>query len=445
MTAPALDRATAGDLLESRITSGPAEANVGAVLVFAPGTDLDLDVVRSVLAEMIPAVPRLRRHLTPTPPGCGRPVWVDAVDFVLSDHVGAAGCPAPGTERALLDFAAALLVQPLPAARPPWRATLVTGLAGRRCALVLVFHHALADGIGGLAVLGALADGQRPPALGQSPLPPPTVARLAADAWRGRLRALRALPHGLRLGVAAVAELRHGLPRAPRTSLNRPTGPDRRLALARADLAVLRTLAHRHGATVNDVALTAVTGAVRAYLEERGEHLGRLVVSVPVSRHSPGEASPVHNAVAAVPVALPTTGPDLERLAAIARRSVALRSGPGPAALLALGPLFAALARLGAVRRYITTQARVNTWVSNLRGPSQQLRLAGATVTELLPLHTTAGNVGVAFGLLSYAGGVVMTVVGDPQVCPDIDGLARRLQQRLDDLARSATDAPVAG
>src|SRR5690606_6794963 len=73
-------------------------------------------------------------------------VWVDAVDFVLSDHVGAAGCPAPGTERALLDFAAALLVQPLPAARPPWRAPLVTGLAGRRCALVLVFHHALADG-----------------------------------------------------------------------------------------------------------------------------------------------------------------------------------------------------------------------------------------------------------------------------------------------------------
>ena len=232
---------------------------------------------------------------------------------------------------------------------------------------------------------------------------------------------------------------------APRTSLNRPTGPVRRLAVARADLAALRALAHRHGATVNDVALTAVTGAVRGYLEERGELVERLVVSIPVSRHTPGEASPVRNAVTAVPVALPTTGSDLERLVVIARQTGAERTGPGAATLLALDPLFAVVSRLGAVRRYIMTQARVNTWFSNLRGPAEPLRLAGATVTELLPLNTTAGNVGVAFGLLSYAGGVVVTVVGDPQVCTDVDGLARHLEQRLDDLARLTTDAPVVG
>jgi NRPS condensation-like uncharacterized protein len=43
--------------------------------------------------------------------------------------------------------------------RPLWSATLVCGLAEDATALVYMFHHVMADGMGGLAVLGNLVDG----------------------------------------------------------------------------------------------------------------------------------------------------------------------------------------------------------------------------------------------------------------------------------------------
>ncbi|MDQ1391297.1 MAG: diacylglycerol O-acyltransferase / wax synthase [Acidimicrobiaceae bacterium] len=51
------------------------------------------------------------------------------------------------------------MTDPLPAEHPLWSASLVTALADEGCALIIVFHHVLADGMGGLAVLANLVDG----------------------------------------------------------------------------------------------------------------------------------------------------------------------------------------------------------------------------------------------------------------------------------------------
>jgi diacylglycerol O-acyltransferase / wax synthase len=73
--------------------------------------------------------------------------------------------------------------------------------------------------------------------------------------------------------------------RAPRTSLNRPIGPDRRLALIRSHLDLAKKIAHAHQAKVNDVLLAAIAGGLRDLLLGRGEHIGDLVLRtmVPVS------------------------------------------------------------------------------------------------------------------------------------------------------------------
>ena len=73
---------------------------------------------------------------------------------------------------------------PLPPGQPLWSATLVTGLAGDACALIVVFHHVLADGMGGLAILASLVDGVgSPPARGF-----PGAEALLAPACPGRGR-----------------------------------------------------------------------------------------------------------------------------------------------------------------------------------------------------------------------------------------------------------------
>ena len=88
-------------------------------------------------------------------------------------------------------------------------------------------------------------------------------------------------------------------------------------------------------------------------------------------------------------------------------------------------------------------QRLVNTFVTNLRGPAERLTFLGAPVEELIPVSGTTGNVTVAFAVLSYAGTLVVTVVADPDGCPDLPALAAALQRQLDLLTGSApTDLP---
>jgi hypothetical protein len=66
--------------------------------------------------------------------------------------------PPPRGSREFLDVAAELVCDRLDRSRPLWRACLVSDSAADRAALVLLFHHVLADRLGGLAVLATLAD-----------------------------------------------------------------------------------------------------------------------------------------------------------------------------------------------------------------------------------------------------------------------------------------------
>lgn len=163
MTAPgpaALERATADDVVSLATDVGPAPMQVGAVVVLdTTERAVDIDGAVRAIGERIRAVPRLRQRLVDAPLGGGRPVWVDDERFDLAAHVDVVPWPEPGDEQALLDLAAASIARPLPRARPLWRMTVVDGREAGRVALVVAFHHVLADGIGGLAVLATLVDG----------------------------------------------------------------------------------------------------------------------------------------------------------------------------------------------------------------------------------------------------------------------------------------------
>ena len=331
-------------------------------------------------------------------------------------------CAAPGDERALMDVVAETVTRPLPPGRPLWSATLVTGLAGGRSALVVVFHHVLADGIGGLAVLARLVDG-----IPVEPRPLLSHGRrrdardLLVDVLRSRGRALARLPAGLGRLRAAAAELGAGRnPHAPRCTLNRPIGTGRALAVAHADLGAVHAAAHAQGGTVNDVVLTAVTGALRTVLANRGENVDQLVVSMPVSARRRASATELGNQVGVIPVTVPTTGEPTQRLAAVARITRQRKTAaPGSSAAL-LGPVFRALAKAGVFGWFIDRQRLINTFVSNLRGPEHRLTFFGAPVVDVIPVPMITGNITVAFAALSYAGGLNVTVIADPERCPDL-------------------------
>ncbi|MGZ4503636.1 MAG: wax ester/triacylglycerol synthase domain-containing protein [Nocardioidaceae bacterium] len=431
---PAIDRASPTDRAFLAMDIGQVPEQFGVILLFDGATGVDLGAVRRLVAERIPAVPRLRQRLVRVPFGCGGPVWVDDPGFDVRRHVREVCCRAPGDEQALLDTALAVVASRLPLSAPLWSAVLVTGLADDGQALVVVLHHVLADGVGGLAVLAGLVDPGGGTTDRDAVRPRPSSPALALDALQARLRAVRDTRRGwrlLRTSMTAGGGLRP--PPAVACSLVRPTGPRRQAAVVRADLPALRTAAHRDGATTNDALLVAVGGALHRVLEGRGESVDTLAVAVPVSGRPADGRPAAGNMVSPMLVPVPVTGDVGRRLvqvAAAVRTHKAAATGPPPIALL--GWLFRPLARLGGFRWYMNHQHRLHTLVSHVRGPADPVRFGGATVTSVTPIGVgESGNVTVSFEVLSYAGVVAITAVADPDRFPDLDTLTDGLRTEL--------------
>jgi diacylglycerol O-acyltransferase len=134
-----------------------------------------------------------------------------------------------------------------------------------------------------LAAFGALLDldanAPTPVAPPWTPTPIPTADELFRDNLHRRRQelghGLSRLAHASRPRRASQGAVREFLAeRAPRTSLKRPIGPDRRLAVVRSRLEVAKQVAHAHHAKVNDVVLAAVAGGRRQPLAGRGEDVG---------------------------------------------------------------------------------------------------------------------------------------------------------------------------
>ena len=377
----------------------------------------------------------MRQCLVPAPLGHGRPYWVDDADFDIAHHVRVVGCPAPGDEQALLRVAAEAITAPLPRDRPLWAATIVTGVDPDTAAVVFVFHHVLADGIGGLAVLANLVDGVAITTSVDFPRPTPSRWDLLIDALRSRMRAVGHLPTAVHHVGDAIAALRlKGQHPAPKCDLNRPIGSKRAFAVARVRLADVAEVAHANDATVNDVVLLAATHALHQHLRARGEQVDEFVVSIPVSGRRATTRSHLGNEVGIIPVRVPAVGDPVERLRSIAQITREGKAAPRAASAALLSPVFRMLAKLHILRWFIQRQRLVNTFVTNLRGPTERLSFLGAPITDVIALTAIAGNVTIAFAALSYAGTLSVTVIVDPVHCPELPALTAALQRELDAL-----------
>ena len=78
----------------------------------------------------------------------------------------------------------------------------------------------------------------------------------------------------------------------------------------------------------------------------------------------------------------------------------------------------------------------VNTFLTNVRGPTQRLVLLSVPINAVTPLSPIAGNITVAFTAFSYAGTLSVTVVADGDRWPNADRIAGSLHEALEELSR---------
>jgi hypothetical protein len=110
-----------------------------------------------------------------------------------------------------------------------------------------------------------------------------------------------------------------------------------------------------------------------------------------------------------------------------------------------MGLLFRALGALGLFQLFVDHQRLVHTFVTNVRGPSEGVLFTGRRISMVIPVAVTAGNVGVCFDVLSYAGRLVVTVVADPEILPEQDMLTGLLAAELTQMlsGEAAPNSPV--
>ena len=400
-----LDRLTASDLFLLMWDDYGWSSDIGGLAVLDAASLIEQDgrvrveAVRDHLEPRLHLVPRFRQLLCRPRLGLGWPLWADAPAFDITDHIRVHPVAAPGGQAELLGACQELAARRLDPARPLWELWLLSGLPDQKLGAFLRLHHAVADGAAALAVFGALLDqaaaAPAPPAAPFTPAPVPAPSQLLADnlrrrrtelgrGWAGLVHPGRTM-RGARRAWPAWREVLAERP-APATSLNRPVGSGRRYAVIRSRLDPTRQVAHVHGATVNDVALSAVAGGLRELLAGRDEDVSglaqRAMVTISLHQEQPGQAS--GNMPGWMMVPLPLGEPDaVRRLRLIASQTSALKHKARPEAG---SGIFRFAVGQRAWYRHFPRQRSVNLVVSNVAGPPVPLYLAGTPLLELSPM-----------------------------------------------------------
>ncbi|KAJ7467691.1 hypothetical protein FB451DRAFT_1369327 [Mycena latifolia] len=325
---------------------------------------------------------------------------------------------------------------PVDPSRPPWDITLIHR-PGSGSILFIRVHHAITDGRGLTAILAACADEAH-----TTLLPQTSPSRPAAP---GLLRRIVRTARN-------VADLRH-LARSvePHSSIKRTAHPEAvavawlQRPLVLADLK--RVARAMGGGTVNDVILAAIAGALRTYMRAHGDDLrrsitGMVLVDVLPQITQKHEAEIVlGNHIGYVLESLPVdVGTPAERYArvsaAMQRAKAGYRSRLAAAALNVLGR-----SRHGMGHLAIAGDARrTSCYVSNMKGPSVQMHLAGIPVVDVRCHPLSILNIGVSFAAYSYNGGVNIAICTDRELVAEPDVLCRYLADEVQLLAIASKD-----
>lgn len=434
------------DLAFWHLESDGHPMHLGALAVFDAGPDgprrpasPERDLL-ALLAARASAVPRLRMRVRDVLLPVGGSAWSTDGDFDVRRHVHEVRLDGEDFEAAATAAAGGLMGRPLERGRPPWEMYLLRSADGRRFAVLVKLHHALADGMRAVAIgagiFDEIADARTTGTRRPRPVPPRSWSagpgRLAGFA----LSRMEELGRAVGVGASVVRASRLD-PRGPRALSAGPSGT-RRLGTAVLPLDAVHSVRRAAGGTANDVLLAVVAGGLGRWLRERGDALPGVGprALVPVSRRRPGGPPGSGNKLSAYLLDLPVAEPDpLLRLRAV-REAMDRNKAAGPArgagavALLAdqLPPL---AHRLGASLAGGAARMLFDVLVTSVPLPRAALSFGGCPLRALYPMAPLARGQSLAIALTTHAGRVHAGLVADGEAVPDVDRLAAALTTEL--------------
>lgn len=413
-----------------------------------------------------------RRKLAGGALGLDTPYWVEDQDFDLEFHVRHLALPKPGDWRQFCILLARLQSRGLDMKRPLWEAYVieglnkVEGLPENSFAIMLKIHHSAIDGISGAEIIAAIHSLS-------DEITPPVV-----DTWKGEKEPSpwqvwsRAYLHNLQRPakfIGTVGSLVPAIIRARKLSAN-PHNDRRRTLTAKTrfnsrissnrvtdalimDLAEVKAMRKAmNDVTINDIVVAVIGGALRKYLEAKGElPENSLIAGAPINVRSERNSESSGNQVSLMRIDMATNITDpAERLQAVhesAQQSKTFSNALGASVMMDISEILIPqvlgwgfrLATLAAAQTSRPMPCHVV--ISNVPGPQIPLYLAGAKVHLMMGMGPLLDMMGLFHAVISGAGLVTINFVSCRELMPDPQFYKTCLEQSYEELRAVAQQA----
>jgi len=456
--------------------------HIGSVMIYdqgtAPGARVTFKDILRHIEDRLGEARTFRQKVVHVPFNLDHPYWVDDKHFDLEYHVRHIRLPEPGDWRQLCIQVARLHSRPLDLTKPLWEYTVIEGLDAipnlpkGSFAIVSKIHHAGIDGVSGIDLIEATHDltvepRQVPPAerpwVGEDdPNPVELMIRAHFNNMTQPFRFVevmaRAVPAFGRAG-RSLMQRRSAMPpvQVPRTRFSHPVSAHRVVEGQDFDLNDVRAIKRAvPGATVNDVILTIVGGALRHYLESKHElPEAPLVAMAPISVRSTEQKHALGNQVSAMTVQLGTHIDDplarLESVFAASSASKEMTNAIGAKLMTDFSQFLPSTTAALAARLYtewgMAEQFNVpfNCVVTNVPGPQVPIYFGGAELVAHYGLGPVFDGMGIMFPVVSYCGHIAVSFTSCLEMVPDPEFMSQCLRDSFEALkAATVVAAPEA-
>jgi diacylglycerol O-acyltransferase / wax synthase len=432
---------------------------------------LDYNRLFATLEATLTSFPRFKQKVVPAASGLGLPEWVTDKHYDLRSHLHRIALPDPGDKNELQDMISQLIVSNLDHNKPLWDVHLIENYQ-KGCVLFFRLHHCIADGIALMHVLHSMADTEP-----DAPWPEPKTFEKKIIKRQNSLfsfntmisSAKKAVEKGQKTGKAVVKEIKNissnpeslkfmakfaaNLPADigavlskntimkadPNTAFKGKLGVQKKVVWTDpVPLDRIKALGKAiSSATLNDILIATVTGAMRRYLKTRNTPINELDlrVTVPVNIRKPGTEFELGNKFSLVFLSLPVFLDDpVLRLKEVKRRMDKLKISADPyvnfGLLSTIGYLPGALAQRAA-RLFGDKASGVLT---NVPGPKKPLYFAGKKITNIMFWVPRSGAIGLGISILSYNGKVTIGIASDCGLMPDPETLLEGFEEEFNHL-----------
>jgi WS/DGAT/MGAT family acyltransferase len=193
----------------------------------------------------------------------------------------------------------------------------------------------------------------------------------------------------------------------------------------------------RIGATINDVLLAGVAGALRRYADGRGENVDGVDIRavIPVNLRPDDEVGDLGNRFGLVFLALPIGVPDRsKRMEILKQRMDALKDSTEA------GVTYGILNALGMTSPEVESVAvqffgsKATAVMTNVPGPREEIYLAGTPMKSMMFWVPQSARLGLGVSILSYAGQVRLGVATDVSLVPDPQSIIDAFQVEMKEM-----------